>query len=206
VIAGWQAIDRLLNPRPLDHVGVLFAAGIIGFAGNELVALYRIREGRAIGSAALIADGFHARTDGFTSLGLVLGAVGMWAGFERADPIVGLAIAVAILAVLRGAAVQIYHRLMDAVDPAIVDDIDRVAREVRGVRAVSSTRVRWIGHRLSGDLTIEVDPRATVPDGHAIATATRQRLVALVRHLDDVQVHVHAHEAAQGAADRPSWA
>ena len=115
VVAGWQAIDRLIHPRELEHLGVLFAAGLVGFIGNELVALYRIREGHAIGSAALVADGYHARTDGFTSLAVALGAVGVWAGFDRADPIVGLIISIAIFAVLRGAARQVYYRLMDAV-------------------------------------------------------------------------------------------
>ena len=123
VVAGWQAINRLIHPRPLEHLAVLCAAGLVGFIGNELVALYRIREGRAIGSAALVADGHHARTDGFTSLAVALGAVGVWAGFERADPIIGFAISIAIFAVLLGAGRQIYYRLMDAVDPSIVDSI-----------------------------------------------------------------------------------
>jgi cation diffusion facilitator family transporter len=202
VIAGWQAIDRLFNPRELEHLGVLFAAGIAGFFGNELVALYRIREGRAIGSAALVADGHHARTDGFTSLGVAAGAVLVWAGFERADPIVGLLIAIAILAVLRGAAKQIYHRLMDAVDPLIVDEIEGAAGSVSGVRSVSSTRVRWLGHRLTADLTIEVDPRVSVADGHRLATACEHELVERVRHLD--HVHVHVHDGLEHvAADQP---
>src|SRR5204863_4914004 len=121
LVAGYEGIDRLIHPRPLSNLGWLFAAGLIGFAGNELVALYRIRIGRRIGSAALEADGHHARTDGFTSLAVALGAVGGWLGFERADPIVGLAISVAIFAVLLGAARQIFYRLMDAVDPDLVD-------------------------------------------------------------------------------------
>lgn len=128
VIAAWQAIDRLINPRDVDYLGALFIAGLVGSAGNGLVALFRIREGNAIGSAALLADGYHARTDGFTSLAVALGAVGVWVGFERADPIVGLAISVAISAVLRGAARQIYYRLMDAVDPEIVAQVSRRLR------------------------------------------------------------------------------
>ena len=190
-VAGWQAVDRLVDPRPLDHVGVLFAAGLVGFVGNELVALYRIREGNAIGSAALVADGYHARTDGFTSLAVALGAVGVWAGFDRADPIVGLLISIAILAVLRGAVRQIYYRLMDAVDPAIVDDITHQAGHTPGVHAVSATKVRWLGHRLVADLTIDVDPDSSVSAGHQIATATRHHVTRTVAHLDDVHIHVH---------------
>jgi cation diffusion facilitator family transporter len=180
VIAGVQAVDRLLNPRELDNLGVLFLAGLAGFAGNELVALYRIREGTAIGSAALVADGYHARTDGFTSLAVALGAVGMWAGFERADPIVGIGISIAIFAVLRGAARQIYFRLMDA-----------VAEHAPGVTSVHPPRVRWLGHRLVAELTIDVDPACSVQEGHDVATSARQHLIDHVAYLDEVHVHVH---------------
>jgi cation diffusion facilitator family transporter len=193
VVAAWWAIDRLINPRELDHLGVLFAAGLVGFIGNELVALYRIREGHAIGSAALVADGYHARTDGFTSLAVALAAVAAWAGLERADPIIGLVISIAIFAVLRGAARQIYYRLMDAVDPAIVEAISHEAAHTPGVRSVESTRVRWLGHRLVADITVDVDPTHTVDQGHQVATATLQRLTRNVPHVDDVNVHVHPH-------------
>ena len=198
VIAGYQAVERLFNPRDLDHLGVLFLAGVAGFAGNELVALYRIREGNAIGSAALVADGYHARTDGFTSLAVALGAIGVWAGVEQADPIVGLGISVAIFAVLRGAARQIFYRLMDAVDPSIVDRISHEAGHTPGVRRVSSTKVRWLGHRIVADITIDVDAGCSVHDGHTIASATRQRLVEHVAHVDEVHVHVHPDEPHTG--------
>jgi cation diffusion facilitator family transporter len=191
VIAGVQAVDRLLNPRELDNLGVLFLAGLAGFAGNELVALYRIREGTAIGSAALVADGYHARTDGFTSLAVALGAVGMWAGFERADPIVGIGISIAIFAVLRGAARQIYFRLMDAVEPDIVERIRHQAEHAPGVTSVHPPRVRWLGHRLVAELTIDVDPACSVQEGHDVATSARQHLIDHVAHLDEVHVHVH---------------
>jgi cation diffusion facilitator family transporter len=190
VIAGYEAIDRLLNPRPLNNIGWLFAAGLIGFAGNELVAGYRLRVGRQIGSAALEADGHHARTDGFTSLAVVLGAVGVWLGFERADPIVGLTISVAIFAVLRGAARQIFHRLMDAVDPKIVDEIQHTASHVDGVRRVGSVQARWLGHRLASSVTIVVDEDLSVRQGHDVAEAVHHELLHTIRHLDDVDVHV----------------
>src|SRR4029078_11125461 len=107
VVAAGEALRDLAHPHHVDHLGALLAAGIIGFIGNELVALYRIREGNAIGSAALVADGYNARTDGLTSPARALRAGGVWAGFDRADPIVGLGISVAIFAVLVGAARQI---------------------------------------------------------------------------------------------------
>ncbi len=190
IVAGWEAIDRLVHPRPVDHLGVLVCAGVIGFVGNELVALYRIREGRAIGSAALVADGYHARTDGFTSIAVALGAIGVWVGFDRADPIVGLIISIAIFAVLSGAAKQVYWRLMDAVDPAIVDEIEHQVGHAPGVQAVIETKVRWLGHRLAADVTIAVDPAATVAAADQIAAATRDRLNGRIAHLDDVHVQV----------------
>jgi cation diffusion facilitator family transporter len=190
VIAAYGAIYRLITPRPLEHIGWLFAAGIVGFVGNELVALYRIREGRRIGSAALTADGYHARTDGFTSLAVTLGAVGAWLGFDRADPIVGLAISIAIFAVLRGAGRQVFYRLMDAVDPGIVDEVEGVAARTAGVERVDSVRVRWAGHRLEASLAIVVPDALSVRDGHAVAEAVRRALIHAVEHLTDVQVHV----------------
>jgi cation diffusion facilitator family transporter len=190
VIAAWEAIDRLIHPRQVDHLGVLVAAGLIGFVGNEVVALYRIREGRAIGSAALVADGFHARTDGFTSIAVAIGAVGVWAGFDRADPIVGLIISVAIFAVLRAAAKQVYWRLMDAVDPAIVDEIEHQVGHASGVQAVTETKVRWLGHRLAAEVTIAVDPTASVAVADQIAAATRDRLSGRIAHLDELHIQV----------------
>ena len=121
IIAGIESIRRLINPVPIQHVGWVAAAGLVGFIGNELVALYRIRVGRRIGSVALIADGLHARTDGFTSLAVLVGAGGVAVGFPLADPIIGLLITVAILTVLRTAVRDVFRRLMDGVDPALVD-------------------------------------------------------------------------------------
>ncbi len=117
VLAGVESVRRLLEPQPVDNLGWVMLAGVLGFAGNEAVAVYRIRAGRRIGSAALVADGLHARTDGFTSLAVVAAAAGVAAGFPLADPIVGLVVTAAILLVLRGAAVEVYRRLMDGVDP-----------------------------------------------------------------------------------------
>lgn len=147
-IAGYQAIRRLIDPIPIEHLGWVVAAGVIGFVGNELVALYRIRVGRQIGSAALVADGLHARTDGFTSLAVVLGAVGVWLGMPLADPIVGLIITVAIVAVLRTAVRDVFRRLLDGVDPGLVDAAEAALAREPGVVEVRSVRMRWIGHRL----------------------------------------------------------
>jgi cation diffusion facilitator family transporter len=191
MLAAYESIRRLLDPQPITHAWVVVAAGLIGFAGNELVAVYRIRVGTKIGSAALVADGLHARTDGFTSLAVVLGAIGVMAGFPLADPIVGLLITVAILAVLRGAARDIYRRLMDAVDPDLVDAAEAAVRDVPGVRSVDSVQLRWIGHRMRAEITLTVDDTLTVVKAHAIADEAHHRLIHRVPRLDDATVHVN---------------
>ncbi|HEY8651749.1 MAG TPA: cation diffusion facilitator family transporter [Dermatophilaceae bacterium] len=191
IVAAYESIRRLVDPQPISHAWVVVAAGLIGFAGNELVAVYRIRVGNKIGSAALVADGLHARTDGFTSLAVVLGAIGVMAGFPLADPIVGLLITVAILAVLRGAARDIYRRLMDAVDPALVDAAEAALRDVPGVRSVDSVQLRWIGHRMRAETTLTVDNTLGVVQAHAIADEAHHQLIHRVPRLDDATVHVN---------------
>src|SRR3954452_16003216 len=116
LVAGYEAIHRLLNPQPVGYLWAVMVASIVGFVGNEAVAIFRIRVGREIGSAALVADGYHARTDGWTSLAVLVGAIGVWLGYPRADPIIGLLITIPILQVVWGAARTIWERLMDAVD------------------------------------------------------------------------------------------
>lgn len=190
ILAAWESVGRLFNPREIEYVGVVFAAGVVGFIGNELVAIYRIRIGEAIGSAALVADGRHARVDGFTSLAVAAGAAGVWLGFEQADPIVGILVSIAILGVLRTAARDIYRRLMDAVDVDLVDRIESIARGVAGVREIGRCQVRWMGHRLRVDLELEVDGVLRVADGHQIAEDARLALLAGIDHLDDVHVHI----------------
>ncbi|QHF24572.1 cation diffusion facilitator family transporter [Rathayibacter sp. VKM Ac-2804] len=156
VVAGWEAVARLLDPRPIENPWLLVAAGLIGFAGNELVAIYRIRVGRRIGSAALVADGVHARLDGFTSLSVVLGAIGVMLGFPLADPIIGLLIAASILVLLWGTVRSIGARLMDAIAPDLLDRAEYALQNAPGVTAVESLRLRWIGHRLTGSATVRV--------------------------------------------------
>jgi cation diffusion facilitator family transporter len=199
ILAAYESIRRLAGPQPISHAWVVVAAGLIGFAGNELVAVYRIRVGTKIGSAALVADGLHARTDGFTSLAVVLGAIGVIAGFPLADPIVGLLITVAILAVLRGAARDIYRRLMDAVDPALVDAAEAALRDVPGVRSVDSVQLRWIGHRMRAETTLTVDHTLNIVEAHAIADQAHHQLIHRVPRLDDATVHVNP--AAQPGVD-----
>jgi cation diffusion facilitator family transporter len=190
VLAGWESLRRLADPQPLTHAWVVVAAGLVGFAGNELVAVFRIRVGRQIGSAALVADGLHARTDGFTSLAVVLGALGALAGSELADPIVGLLITVAIVFVLKSAAVDIYRRLMDAVDPDLVTAAEQSLASTPGVVAVEGVRLRWVGHRVRAEAGVTVDPALDVVAGHAIAIEAHHRLMHQLPKLVEATVHV----------------
>ncbi|MFC9283354.1 cation diffusion facilitator family transporter [Streptomyces collinus] len=187
--AAWAAAGRLLDPRPVAHVPAVAAAALAGFAGNEWVARYRIRVGREIGSAALVADGLHARTDGFASLAVLLGAGGSALGWRYADPVVGLAITAAIVLVLRDAAREVFRRVLDAVDPALVDLAEQAVRTVPGVREVGELRLRWIGHRLRAELAVVVDGEATVRRAHAIAVEAEHALLHAVPGLTAALVH-----------------
>jgi cation diffusion facilitator family transporter len=194
-VAAYESVRRLIDPQSVRNVGWVLAAGMLGFVGNEFVAIYRIRVGRRIGSAALVADGLHARTDGLTSLAVVVGALGVLAGFPLADPLVGLLITVAILAVLKGAATDIYHRLMDAVDPELLDAAERSLRAVPGVVDVEEVRLRWIGHRMRAETGLVVDAALGIVEAHAIATAAHHRLLHDVPRLADATVHVSPRDA-----------
>ena len=194
VFAIVEAIDRLRHPTSLRHVGVVLAAGIIGFAGNEAVAVYRIRVGRRIGSAALVADGLHARADGLTSLGVVAGSVGVMAGFTGADAFFGLLISLVIVYTLIEAARAVLHRILDGTDEATVRLMETAAAAVPGVEHVTETRARWIGHSLRAELAIDVAPRISVESGHDIAESVRAALLRQVPRLGEVSVHVDPHE------------
>ena len=197
VLAAYEAVTRLAHPRPVSDLLAVAAAALTGFAGNELVARYRIRVGRRIGSAALVADGLHARTDGFTSLAVLLGAGGAAVGWDWADPVVGLVITVAILAVLRGAAREIYRRLMDAVDPALVDQAEHALGATAGVAGVGPVRLRWVGHQLRAECEIAVSGDITAIAAHDIAVNAEHALLHALPRLSAALVHTDP-QARQG--------
>lgn len=202
IIAGYEAIARLIHPQQIEHVGWVALAGLVGFIGNEWVALYRIRVGHRIGSAALIADGLHARTDGFTSLAVLCSAGGVALGFPLADPIVGLLITAAILAVLRTAARDMFRRLLDGVDPAMVDAAEQALAARPGVQAVRSVRMRWIGHRLHADAELDVDPALDLAQAHRIAHDAEHELTHTVPKLTTALIHAYPAEHGSSIPDR----
>jgi cation diffusion facilitator family transporter len=190
LVAGYESYQKFINPQPLQNVGWVMVAAIVGFLGNEIVAEFRIRVGREIGSAALVADGQHARIDGFTSLAVFVGALGSLLGFPIADPIVGLLITVAILFIVKDTIVAMYHRMMDAVEPEIVDELEKTAAAVPGAVGVNNTRARWIGHSLQADLHIQVDEDLPTRESHRIAEEVRHALFHAQPRLVDVNIHI----------------
>jgi len=189
VYAALVSIERLIHPTAIHRVGLVAAAGLVGFIGNELVAHYRIRVGRRIGSAALMADGQHARTDGLTSLAVVAGAIGVAVGFPRADAIMGLVITLALLTVLRTTARDIFRRLMDSVDPELVDRVEQVLAGVEGVDQVERVRIRWVGHQLQAEATIVSDAKLTLAAAHAVAERAHHQLLHEVPRLTEALIH-----------------
>jgi cation diffusion facilitator family transporter len=197
VVAAAQAVHRLIEPVPLNHLSLVAAAGVVGFIGNELVAIYRIRVGTRIGSAALRADGLHARVDGLTSLAVVVGAGGVAAGFPAADPIVGLVIAVVIVGVLALAARDVFRRLLDGVEPTLIDTAREVLARQNGVRAVRRVRMRWLGHRLVADAELDIGPQQSLADAHRIAHDAEHALTHAVPRLSEATIHAYpAHPVA----------
>jgi cation diffusion facilitator family transporter len=183
IVAGWQAVDRLLNPRPIAFLGWVAAAGVIGFLGNEAVAVFRVRVGREIQSAALVADGCHARVDGLTSLAVVLGALGVWLGFPLADPIVGLIITAMIFGIVWQSAKAVFTRLLDGVDSHVTAELCHAAEHVPGIAGIEGARARWVGHRLHAEADIVVDAelpvRAAAILAERLRTEAQHRLPAL---------------------------
>ena len=194
VVASYEAIRRLIHPQPIALLWAVMLASMVGFGGNEAVAVLRIRVGRQIGSAALIADGYHARVDGWTSLAVFVGALGVWAGYPLADPVAGLAISAAIFVVVWQSARAVLLRMLDGVESGTLNEIVAAARHVPGVEEVTDVRARWIGHRLHAELSVTVPSTLSVAEGHDVAGEVRHQLLHHVPHLGGVNVHVDPHE------------
>ncbi len=190
LLAGYESIHRLRNPQPIDHLWAVVLAAIIGFAGNEAVAILRIRVGKQINSAALVADGYHARLDGLTSLAVLFSAVGVWLGYPLTDAIIGLVITVAILPIVWQSGKAVFTRLLDGVDPKVTDEITHALSHTPGVREVADVRLRWSGHRLHAEINLAVSPKLSVAEGHAIAVEARHQLMHSLPYLSNATIHV----------------
>jgi cation diffusion facilitator family transporter len=190
LVAGYEAIGRLFHPHPVMHLGWLAAAGAIGFLGNEAVAVFRIRVGHQIHSAALIADGYHARTDGLTSLAVVVGAFGVWIGYALADPIIGLIITAAILGIVWQSARAVLTRMLDGVEHATIGELRHAAQHARGVVSVERIRARWLGHRLYAEMTLAVDPALSLADARKVAEDAKEHARGHLPALESLHVEL----------------
>jgi len=191
VLVAWESIERLIDPRPMEHLWWVLVAGVVGVVGNELAAVVRIRTGRRIGSPALIADGFHARTDTMASLAVIVAVLATWGGFPIVDPLVGLLIAGLILWILKETSTELFRRLLDGVDESTLVRLEDATAEVDGVLAVDWVRARWTGHRLLSEIAIQVPATLTVAGGHEIADRVHRELLEKLSEVEDVHVHVN---------------
>lgn len=190
IIVFWESFQKFINQEPMTNLGWVAAAAIIGFLGNEFVAVLEIRTGRKIGSAAMVTDGLHARTDGLTSLSVLLAAIGTWLGFPILDPIIGVLIGVAILFITRDAIVAMWYRLMDAIEPEYMDRAEAVIERQTDIKALRRLRMRWVGHRLHAEIVIAVDPELTTSQSHHIAEQLRHDIFHEFSTLSEVMIHV----------------
>lgn len=190
VVSGYETVQRFFHPQPVGYLWAVMIASIIGFFGNEAVAIFRIKVGREIESAALIADGYHARIDGWTSLAVLFGAVGVWLGYPLADPIVGALITIAIAQIVWQSAKAVFTRMLDGIDPKMIARIRHAAEHVRGVEKVTDVRARWLGHRLYAEMNVAVAPQLSVAEGHAVAKQVQHEAMHQVGYLSNVVIHI----------------
>jgi cation diffusion facilitator family transporter len=192
LVAGYEAIDRFIHPQPIRYLPWVAVAGVIGFLGNEAVAILRVRVGREIRSAALVADGYHARTDGLTSLAVVVGAAGVWLGFPLADPLVGLGITAVIFGIVWQSARVVLVRMLDRVEPGVVGEISHAAEHVPRIESVGEIKARWLGHHLHAEAEIVVEETLTVREASLIAERFRAELFAHLPALADARIRFRA--------------
>ncbi|MFC5653438.1 cation diffusion facilitator family transporter [Paenibacillus solisilvae] len=196
VVAGYESVQRLINGSSLTNLWAVAIASIVGFLGNELVAIYRIRMGKKMGSAALVADGHHARVDGITSLAVLIGVIGTWLGYPIIDPIVGLVITITIIFIVKDSVKTIFSRLLDGIEPKTIDLITASVEDVRGVVGVTEVKARWFGHEVKADISIAVESDLSIKEGHDIVKNVIHRLQHDIEHLGSVHIHIDPEEEA----------
>ncbi|WP_141432233.1 cation diffusion facilitator family transporter [Bacillus sp. 03113] len=190
VIAGYETLNKLSDETQVDHLGLTAIAAIVGYVGNEIVAIYRIRMGKRMGSAALIADGHHARFDSWTSLAVLIGVLGTWFGYPILDPIIGLIITVMILFTAKDSAKVIFTRLLDGIEPEYIDNITKSASKIKSIRNVNDVKARWLGHEIVIDISITIDSNLSIKEGHNVVKNLIHQLQHDIEHISSIQVHV----------------
>jgi cation diffusion facilitator family transporter len=162
----------------------------VGFLGNEAVAIFRLKIGREINSAALTADGYHARLDGLTSLSVILGVIGIWLGFPQADSLVGLFMTVLIVLAGINLGKTIFMRLLDGVDTEVIAQIKEILRSNDGIIDTSDVRARWAGHKLMAEASIVVAPEMTIQEAQIVAQNATMNLKEKMSSLAHVALSV----------------
>jgi len=190
IVAGYQAVDRIIHPLPIHNIWAVIVASIIGFIGNEGVALFRIKVGKEIGSAALVADGYHARIDGFTSLAVLFGAIGVILGFPLADPIIGLLITLTILKIVWDSVKKVFTRLLDGVEPEYIDEIRHSLSHVKGIKEILNLKARWSGHQLLAEVYIRIDANLSVIEAHNIIEEVEREIMDHIKYVSNVIVDI----------------
>lgn len=188
--AGYESINRLFHPKPVGYLWAVAIGSIVGFLGNEGVAIFRIKVGKEMGSAALVADGYHARTDGIASLAVLVSAIGVYLGYPLADPIIGILMTILILRIVWESSAAVFTRILDGVEPDVPDKITEQAKQTEGVKDVSEVRVRWLGHRMHAKLNVAVAQELSVEQGHDIANSVRHELLHNLQFLSNVTIHI----------------
>jgi len=190
IVAGYQSVERIIHPLPIQNIWAVIIASIIGFIGNEGVALFRIRVGREIGSAALVADGYHARIDGFTSLAVLVGAIGVILGFPLADPVIGILITFTILKIVWDSVIKVFTRLLDGVEPEYLDEIQHALTHVGGIKEILKIKARWSGHQLMTEVYISTDSTLSLLEAHSISEEVEQEIMDHVKYISNVIVDI----------------
>ncbi len=179
VFAGYISLQKLLNHGTTSHVGYGIAAAAVGILGNQIVARYKLRVGRRIQSATLIADAQHSWLDALSSAGAMIGLIGVAAGLPWADAVAGLIVTAFICHVGFEVTRDLLRHLMDGVEPGVLTTSVAAACQVSGVEH-AHVRGRWMG----GTLLIEVDgfvaPGTTVEAGEAIGQDVEAAIHAAV--------------------------
>lgn len=194
VVAGYEAIQRFIHPKPINCLWAVAFASIVGFIGNEAIAVFRIRVGKQIGSVALIADGYHARTDGWTSLAVLFGAMGVWLGFPLADPLIGLLISIAIFYIVWDSAKAVLFRMLDGIEPEILEEIEHAIKHVPSVKKNGEIRARWIGHKVYAEINVAVQSGISISEAHDVAKEVCHQVLHHVPQLGNAVVHVDPEE------------
>lgn len=173
--AGFTSVHKLVTHGSTSHPGWGIGAAAIGILGNQVVARYKLRIGRRINSATLIADAQHSWLDALSSGGALLGLVGVLAGAKWADPVAGLVVTLFICHVGWEVTADVAHRLLDGVEPEVIEAAETAASHVDGVRHAHA-RARWTGRSLRIEIEGWVDSHLTVADADAVG----QRVVTAV--------------------------